>query len=71
MEILRGRCRVGRGLSLRIADLSEDGRYVQFCNNLVGHILKEDPELQMEKNQLLRVRLDKMLENDKDWGLIS
>lgn len=68
---IEGTMQSGEGLSLRIADLSEDGRYVQFCNNLVEHILKEDPELQMEKNQLLRVRLDKMLENDKDWGLIS
>ncbi|MDO5017194.1 MAG: ATP-dependent DNA helicase RecG [Porphyromonas sp.] len=61
----------GVGIALRIADLSEDGRYVQFCNNLVEFILKEDPQLQLPKNGLLRVRLDRMLVNEKDWGLIS
>lgn len=68
---IEGTMQSGVGLSLRIADLSEDGRYVQFCNNLVGQILIEDPALELEKNQILKVRLDKMLLNEKDWGLIS
>lgn len=68
---MEGTRQSGVGLDLRIADLSEDGRYVQFCSNLVGHILKEDPELRLDKNRLLRLRLDKMLVNEKDWGLIS
>ena len=68
---MEGTRQSGVGLDLRIADLSEDGRYVQFCSNLVGHILNEDPELRLDKNRLLRLRLDKMLVNEKDWGLIS
>lgn len=68
---LEGTQQSGEGISLKIANLSEDGRYVQFCSNLVGFILGEDPELRDPKNSLLYERLQRMLVNDKDWGLIS
>ncbi|MDD7437791.1 MAG: ATP-dependent DNA helicase RecG [Bacteroidales bacterium] len=68
---LEGTQQSGEGISLKIANLSEDGRYVQFCNNLVEYILGEDSELQQPKNRLLYERLQMMLANDKDWGLIS
>ncbi|MBR8769012.1 ATP-dependent DNA helicase RecG [Porphyromonas levii] len=68
---LEGTQQSGEGISLKIANLSEDGRYVQFCSNLVEFILGEDPELKDPKNRLLNERLQRMLVNDKDWGLIS
>ncbi len=68
---IEGTQQSGEGLSLRIADLTEDGRYVQFCNNLVRHILTEDPLLELPKNSLLQYRLQLLLVNNKDWGLIS
>lgn len=68
---LEGTQQSGVGSSLKIASLSEDGRYVQFCNNLVEHIFTEDPELELPKNAKLKERLTGMLENEKDWALIS
>lgn len=68
---LEGTQQSGEGITLKIADLSQDGRYVQFCNNLVQHILDSDPELSRPENQLLHQRLEVLLANSKDWGLIS
>lgn len=68
---IEGTQQSGEGISFKIAKLSEDGRYVQFCSNLVEYILGEDPELQLPKNRILYERLQRMLENEKDWGLIS
>lgn len=68
---MEGTQQSGIGITLKIADLSQDGRYVQFASNLVEHILKEDPHLELPKNQLLRGKLEELLEDEKDWGLIS
>lgn len=64
MEILRGRCRV-RGFLLRIADLLSDGRHAcSFVITWWGISLRRIQNCRWRKNQLLRVRLDKMLVND-------
>ncbi len=67
---LEGVQQSGVSLKLRIANLAKDGNIVQQTRSLAKDILKEDPKLALDKNNLLLRQVQKM-NNRIDWGAIS
>ena len=68
---LEGTQQSGDGLYLKIASLATDGQILQYARTMATHILKEDPELESEQNQLLRERLKALFEQKINWGRIG
>ena len=58
-------------ISLRIADLSKDGRILQTARELAIRILEDDPKLEKSINQDMKAHI--LAENKKrpSWGMIS
>ncbi|MEO1436887.1 MAG: ATP-dependent DNA helicase RecG [Bacteroidota bacterium] len=58
-------------ISLRIADLSKDGRILQTARELAMRILEDDPKLEKSINQEMKAHI--LAENKKrpSWGMIS
>lgn len=58
-------------LNLKIADLARDGQILQAARNQAVEILKEDANLQLEKNYRLVHALNNIKRNKKNWSRIS
>lgn len=58
-------------LNLKIADLARDGQILQAARNEAVEILKEDANLQFEKNYRLVHALNNIKRNKKNWSRIS
>jgi ATP-dependent DNA helicase RecG len=68
---LEGTQQSGDGLFLKIANLSSDGKILQYARNLAESILEKDPDLQSEINRLLRERLQSLFSRKIRWGQIG
>lgn len=68
---LEGTRQSGIGVDFKVANLTKDGRVVQFCTKLVDEILGADPLLQHPANAVLLREIRESLEHEKDWGVIS
>lgn len=58
-------------LDLRIADIIKDEKILKYARNLATEILKEDRNLDLQKNAKLRSQLITLFKNKPNWGLIS
>jgi len=58
-------------LNFRIADLARDVRILQRAREIATVILKEDPELNLPKNQKVKEYLEKHTKKLKGWSRIS
>ncbi|MCO6500474.1 MAG: ATP-dependent DNA helicase RecG [Vicingus serpentipes] len=58
-------------LNLNIADLAKDGQILQVARNIAVEILKEDAQLELEKNYRLHTTLQKLFSSKVNWGRIS
>ena len=68
---LEGTQQSGLPISLNIASLAKDGVLMNLARDCADRILKEDPELTSDKNQLLRRELCKDKYIIKDYSKIS
>lgn len=68
---IEGTQQSGVALNLKITNLATDGQIVQFARDLARKTLEEDPDLMLEKNLLLNQRIQKMMSEKQNWGVIS
>ncbi|MEE3484770.1 MAG: ATP-dependent DNA helicase RecG [Bacteroidales bacterium] len=68
---IEGTQQSGVALNLKITNLATDGQIVQFARDLARKTLEEDPELMQEKNLLLNQRIQRMMSEKLNWGVIS
>jgi ATP-dependent DNA helicase RecG len=58
-------------LDLKIADVIRDEKMLKYARNLAQDIIRDDPDLEKEKNILLARHLNVMDKYNENWGLIS
>lgn len=58
-------------LNLNIADLVRDGQILQYARDIAKDVLKEDPELKLDKNHRLVSTLKDLFGNKINWSRIS
>ncbi|MDW8288968.1 MAG: ATP-dependent DNA helicase RecG, partial [Flammeovirgaceae bacterium] len=58
-------------VNLKFADLARDAQLLQEARRLAEEILAEDPTLSLEKNLILKQRLDILSQRDGGWSRIS
>jgi ATP-dependent DNA helicase RecG len=58
-------------LNLNIADLVRDGQILQYARDIAKEVLKEDPELTLDKNHRLVSTLKQLFGNKVNWSRIS
>ena len=68
---MEGTQQSGDGLSLRIADLAQDGGILHTARDVASRILDADPNLSSPENALLNARLNALFRRRMNWGLIS
>lgn len=68
---MEGTQQSGDGLSLRIADLAQDGGILRTARDVASRILDADPNLSLPENALLNTRLNALFRRRMNWGLIS
>lgn len=68
---IEGTQQSGVALNLKITNLATDGQIVQFARDLARKTLEEDPDLMLEKNLMLNQRIQKMMSEKQNWGVIS
>ena len=68
---LEGTQQSGFEIGLKVASLSKDGQLLKFVRIIAEEILEQDPELKMDKHNLLRSQLKKMTDTARDWGRIG
>lgn len=68
---LEGTQQSGLPISLNIASLAKDGILLNAARDCADAVLKEDPELSADKNQMLRKELRKDKYEIKDYSRIS
>jgi ATP-dependent DNA helicase RecG len=61
----------GTPFELKIADLARDGQLLEIARQIAIDILEEDPILEQEKNNLLKMQLRKMRNKKFNWSVIS
>lgn len=68
---LEGKQQSGLAFNLKIADLAQDGKLLEFVRNLAQDILEEDNALEMDKNKILANQLFKTKNKTEDFSNIS
>lgn len=56
---------------LQMADLMRDRDLMVTARYMAGQILDADPGLELQKNQILKINLDRILEGRPNWSRIS
>lgn len=68
---IEGTQQSGVAFNLKITNLATDGQIVQFARDLARKTLEEDPELMQGKNLLLNQKIQRMMSEKQNWGIIS
>jgi len=68
---MEGTQQSGMPFDLKIANLAQDGRMLEFARGVAKNILETDPALLSEKNLILRNQLKKLKRDPVNWGIIS
>lgn len=68
---LEGTMQSGLPLNLRIANIATDGQIIQLARDTAEEILKEDPQLSLPQNIILRNQLKLLFNKVIDWSRIS
>ena len=58
-------------LDFKIADLTKDEKLVAYTRNYAQHILEKDPDLSMPEHKRLAETLEKQMQRDTNWSVIS
>ncbi len=58
-------------LNLKIADVVKDNSILKTARYYASKILKEDPDLSMEKNQIIKLSYSQLVKNKTIWNYIS
>ena len=58
-------------LDLKIADIVKDEKILQYARNIAINILKDDPQLENEKNLPIKKHLKILTKTSINWSLIS
>ncbi len=58
-------------LDLKLADLAQDSKVLQFARNTALTMLDEDPNLDMDKNAVVKKWAEKTILKKPNWSLIS
>lgn len=68
---LEGTQQSGIAFNLKLSNLAKDGKILEFARNKAIEILKNDPELKKEENNVLSKQLKQKFMHTIQWGLIS
>ena len=68
---LEGTQQSGIAFNLRLANLGRDGQLVQLARDTASFVLDADPDLQTPDNALLRIHLQELRKEHRDWSQIS
>ena len=58
-------------MEFKMADLVKDQAILEDARHLAIDLLEEDPELELEKNSLLKETLERIIRVKKNWSKIS
>ena len=58
-------------LDFKIADLTKDEKLVAYTRNFAQQILDKDPDLSLPEHKRLAKTLDKLMQRDTNWSVIS
>jgi ATP-dependent DNA helicase RecG len=58
-------------LDLKLGDLIKDNQIVVAARNIATELLKQDPDLSLQENYLVRLRLAYLIKLKPNWGRIS
>ena len=58
-------------LDFKIADLTKDEKLVAYTRNYAQQILEKDPDLTLPEHQRLAETLEKLMQRDTNWSVIS
>jgi len=58
-------------LDFKIADLTKDEKLVAYTRNYAQQILEKDPDLSLPEHKRLAETLEKMMQQDTNWSVIS
>ena len=58
-------------LDLKIADLAKDGQIVSLAREMATKLLKNDPNVELEENRGIRIKLAEVLKSRPNWGRIA
>lgn len=68
---MEGTQQSGMAFNLKIADIARDGQIVELVRNIAIQVVKDDPQFEVEKNEILWKRLTELRNITKNWGAIS
>lgn len=68
---IEGKQQSGFAYDLKMANLSQDGQLIQYVKDIAANLLNEDPELNSEKNLVLKNTLKELNRDKVDYGQIS
>ncbi len=69
--LIDGTQQSGVAFNLKIANLAKDGNILQYARDIATQILKEDPELILDKNRTISYQLKAKRKSNTDWSMIS
>jgi ATP-dependent DNA helicase RecG len=68
---LEGTQQSGIPFDLKIANLAKDGQIIEYVRNIADSILEKDPDLETERNIVLRNELARLFTKKQTWSKIS
>lgn len=68
---MEGTQQSGLPFELKIANLNQDGKILQYARNLASDIIEEDNALTLPKNELLKKQIEQIAQNQISFGQIS
>jgi ATP-dependent DNA helicase RecG len=66
-----GTMQSGLPFDLKIANLAQDGKMLEYTRHIAAQILECDPQLQLPENHILVSRMEKLKRDKVNWGAIS
>ena len=68
---IEGTQQSGLAFDLKIANLGQDTQLIQYVRDIADSILEDDPLLEKERHQLLKIQLKKIADKKIDFSIIS
>jgi len=68
---IEGTQQSGFPFELRISDLARDGQIIEYVRRIAESILEKDPQLEDEKNLILKQELNRLFSRKYSWSNIS
>ncbi len=68
---IEGTQQSGIPFDLKIANLTKDLEILQLARYTANDIINDDPELEKEKNSVLKTQLNNIFSKKKNWGVVS